>query len=209
MTNDQHTQAATTEDASPAGRTFEAALPGFGTVRIRPLDPAGDAATVHGWVDQEWARFWGMVGHSREQVRDIYAFVDSLPSHHAYLALRDDTPVALFQTYRPEHDPLGEHYQVAPGDLGIHLLVAPTEGNPRPGYTETLVSVFLAFVLADPAVRRLVAEPDARNEKSIARLLRTGFELGPEIQLPEKRARLVFLTREAGEALRHRAAASH
>jgi RimJ/RimL family protein N-acetyltransferase len=43
----------------------------------------------------------------------------------------------------------------------------------------------------------VVAEPDARNDRAIARLLRSGFELGPEIDKPEKRARLLFLTREA------------
>lgn len=48
-------------------------------------------------------------------------------------------------------------------------------------------------------------EPDATNEKAIARMVRAGFELGPEVVLPEvdlpevfipeKRARLAFLSR--------------
>jgi hypothetical protein len=33
--------------------------------------------------------------------------------------------------------------------------------------------------------------------QAVARFLRAGFVLGPEVQLPEKRARLVFLEREA------------
>ncbi|MFI9366913.1 hypothetical protein ACIG5E_38640 [Kitasatospora sp. NPDC053057] len=41
-----------------------------------------------------------------------------------------------------------------------------------------------------------MAEPDARNDRAIARLLRTGFTPGPEIRLPEKQARLVFLDRQ-------------
>jgi hypothetical protein len=67
--------------------------------------------------------------------------------------------------------------------------------------------VLLTHLLADPGLRRIVVEPDARNEKAIARLLRTGFEPGPEVllpaidlpdvRLPAKRARLAFLRREA------------
>jgi len=40
-----------------------------------------------------------------------------------------------------------------------------------------------------------VAEPDARNDKAIARLVRAGFVPGPRIDLPDKRARLLFLDR--------------
>jgi penicillin amidase len=185
--------------AEPAARpaVHEQRVPGFGSVRIVPLDPAADAALVHGWVTQERARFWGMLDHSRAQVREVYAFVDALSTHHAFLALRDGTPVALFQTYEPAHDPVGECYEVLPGDHGVHLLVGPAGGAAEPGFTERLVAVLLRFVLADPSRRRVVAEPDARNDRAIARLLRSGFELGSEIDKPEKRARLLFLTREA------------
>ncbi|MEV7179709.1 GNAT family N-acetyltransferase [Kitasatospora sp. NPDC093679] len=182
-------------ETAPAA-VHEQTVPGFGTVAVRPLDPSGDAALVHGWVNEERARFWGMVGHTREAVRRIYAHVDSLDTHHAYIVERDGTPVALFQTYRPEHDPVGECYPVRPGDFGVHLLLAPADGEPAPGFTAGLITALLGFVFADPSRLRIVAEPDALNEKSIARTLRTGFELGPQIDLPHKRAQLVFLTRE-------------
>ncbi|MFE9428644.1 GNAT family N-acetyltransferase [Kitasatospora sp. NPDC006697] len=174
-------------------------VPGFGTLLLRPLDPAGDAALLHGWVNDERARFWGMLGHTREQVRDIYAHVDSLTTHHAYLLLRDGEPAALFQTYQPEHDPLGDHYPVQPGDVGVHLLVAPAAGEPSPHHTAVLVAVLLSAVLTDPAVRRIVAEPDTRNAASIERLRRTGFAFGPEVQLEDKLARLMVLERAVAE----------
>ncbi|GAA1943019.1 GNAT family N-acetyltransferase [Kitasatospora viridis] len=179
--------------------TFQWTVPGFGALLLRPLDPDGDAAVVHSWVDDERARFWGMVGHTREQVREVYAYLDSLTTHHAHLLLREGEPVALFQTYQPEHDPLGEHYPVQDGDFGVHLLIAPTTGEPRPGHTAVLIGALLAAVLTDRGVRRIVAEPDSRNEASIARLRRTGFQPGPEVQLEHKRARLLFLAREDAE----------
>ncbi|MFD7642299.1 GNAT family N-acetyltransferase [Kitasatospora sp. NPDC059795] len=181
---------------APDGARHEQTVPGFGAVTIRPLDPAGDAEVVHRWVDDERARFWGMVGRSREQVRETYEFVDSLDTHHAYLVLRDGEPAALLQTYLPEHDPLGEHYPVQDGDLGLHLLVAPAAGPLRHGHTQALVNTLLGFVFADPYVRRAVAEPDVRNERSVARLRASGFEIGPVLELAEKHAQLVHLTRE-------------
>ncbi|MGA3540344.1 GNAT family N-acetyltransferase [Micromonosporaceae bacterium DT194] len=188
-----------TDAAPPTARpdVHTRELPGFGLIRLRPVDPAGDADLLHGWVTQERARFWGMADASRERVREIYAHLDSLPTHHAYLMLRDDAPVALFQTYEPEHDPIGEYYDVQPGDFGIHLLIGPPAGPPAPGFTGTLLAEFLTFVLADPARRRIVAEPDARNDRVLARLRRAGFVPGPRVELPHKPAQLLFLDRTA------------
>ncbi|MGW6462245.1 GNAT family N-acetyltransferase [Streptomyces rubiginosohelvolus] len=189
-----------TEPVEPSLRpaVHEQKIEGFGTVRLVPVDPAADAELLHGWVTEERARFWGMADHTREQVREIYEFVDSLPTHHAYLALRDGVPAALFQTYEPDADPVGECYDVRPGDFGVHLLIAPAEGEGAVrGYTDALLTAFIAYVFSDPAHVRVVVEPDARNEKAIARMVRMGFELGPEIRKPEKTARLAFLTRAA------------
>ena len=196
--------------ASPAQRraVFERTVDGFGTVRLVPVVPEADAGLIHGWVTQERARFWGMLDADRDRVREIYGYLDGLSTHHAYLVLRDGRPVALFQTYEPEHDPVGERYEVRPGDFGVHFLVGPAEGGREPGFTGTLCAVLLEFVFADPGRKRIVAEPDVRNEKMITRLLRTGFELGPEIDLPGKRARLCFFRRETYEALRAESAAT-
>ncbi len=58
------------------------------------------------------------------------------------------------------------------------------------------MGVLAAYLFADPKRGRIVVEPDARNEQAAARMRRTGFTLGPEIQLPDKTARLAFLRRE-------------
>ncbi|TDB76960.1 GNAT family N-acetyltransferase [Micromonospora sp. KC723] len=168
---------------------------GFGRVLIRPVDPAGDAELIHDWVTRERSGFWGMRDATRERVREIYAYVDSLPTHHAYLIHRDGRPVGLFQTYEPAADPVGECYDVLPGDFGIHLMIAPPDGGSEPGFTGAVLGAFLDFVLADPSHRRIVAEPDARNDRAIARLRRAGFVPGPQVDLPHKRAQLLFLDR--------------
>ncbi|WBB68087.1 GNAT family N-acetyltransferase [Micromonospora sp. WMMD812] len=174
-------------------------VPGFGRVTIRPVVPDRDAELLHGWVTQERARFWGMRDASRERVRELYAYVDSLDTHHAYLAHRDGRPVALLQTYEPAADPVGECYPVQPGDFGLHLLIGPP-ARTEPGFTGALLGALLDFLWAEPRRQRLVVEPDARNDRAIARFVRAGFRPGPLIDLPEKRARLLFLDRVPADA---------
>ncbi|MBT2451665.1 acetyltransferase [Streptomyces sp. ISL-43] len=178
-------------------------IEGFGTVTLTPVDPVADSGLIHSWVTEERAAFWGMGGASRELVREIYEDVDRRTTHHAYLARREGTPVALFQTYDCAEDRVSECYEVQPGDIGVHLLIAPDAGTVEQGFTAALLTAFMAYVLADGTTRRVIAEPDARNDKAIARLRRTGFALGPEVELPEidlpevylpaKRARLLIL----------------
>ncbi|GAA2143932.1 hypothetical protein GCM10009782_38730 [Glycomyces algeriensis] len=179
---------------------FEKKPEGFGTVSIVPLNPAEDLDLVHGWVTQERARFWGMTEHSREHVLEIYEYLDALDTHHAYLMLRDGEPIALLQTYEPDADPVGECYEVEPGDFGMHLLIAPAGGSAQAGFTGVLMGVIAGFLFADPKHLRIVVEPDARNEQAAARMRRSGFTFGPEIQMPHKTARLAFFRREDAPA---------
>lgn len=159
----------------------------------RPVDPVGDLDLLHGWVTQERARFWGMTDKTREEVGEVYAFLDSLETHHAYLVHEGGHPGAIWQTYEPAHDPMGESYSVAEGDLGVHLFLGP--GRPRPGFTGALADYLLGVVFADPAVQRVVVEPDVLNDRSLARMVREGFVPGPVVDLGHKRAQLAFLHR--------------
>lgn len=180
----------------PVSCAYREVIPGFGEVSIVPVDPGRDIDLIYGWVTAERARFWGMSEHTRSYVLDIYEYLDSLDTHHAYLVHRDGVPVALLQTYEPGADPVGDCYDVQAGDIGAHLLLGPAEAY-EPGFTASLFGAFLSFLLGDPANKRVVVEPDARNAKAVARLERTGFVMGPEIELPDKRAQLAFLTRES------------
>ncbi|MET7807943.1 GNAT family N-acetyltransferase [Micromonospora chersina] len=178
--------------------TYQEKLTGLGELRLVPVDPAADAALLHGWVSQPWARFWGMGDHSEADVREVYEFLDGLTTHHAYLITLDGTPVGLFQSYRPEADPVGERYPVRPGDVGMHLLL--TRNRPAPGLASAVMPALARFLFTDPARQRIVVEPDMRNDRALRRLEREGFTLDAEIDMPDKRARLAFLTRDRFEA---------
>lgn len=60
-----------------------------------------------------------------------------------------------------------------------------------------MLPYLLREVFADPAVRRVIAEPDSRAAPSLALADGLGFRRGPEIQPSVKPAQLVFFTREA------------
>lgn len=165
------------------------------TLVLDPLVPARDAALLHGWVVEDRARFWMMGDHTVEEVEEVYTWLDEQPTHHAWLVRRDGDPVALFQDYAPTAEEVGDHFDVRPGDLGVHFMLAPASVA-EPGFTASVVTFLVRTVFADPSVQRIVVEPDARNDKAVALVERIGFELGPVVELSTKPARLAFLTRE-------------
>jgi hypothetical protein len=77
----------------------------------------------------------------------------------------------------------------------------------RPGWTSALARVVMSYVLLGLDRRRIVVDPDVRDEKVIVRFLRQGFTAGPvavlpelglpDVYLPQKRAQLAFLPRGA------------
>jgi len=170
------------------------------TFTIRPVDPPRDAALLHGWVSQERAAYWGMLDKDVEEVEAIYSYVQEQPHLAAYLVTRDDRPLALFQTYDPAVDEIGGYYDRRPGDVGVHLFLA--DDPARAGLTPALLELLMDWVFADEAHRRIVAEPDARNAKSVALFVSLGAALGPIVQLPNKPAQFTFLTRESSRVSR-------
>lgn len=168
------------------------------TVAVRPVDPAADAALLTAWVTTERAVFWGMSGLSQAGVEEIYAYIDEQEHLAAYLLVLDDVPVGLLQTYDPQVDEIGEWYDRKEGDVGVHLLLADDER--RAGRTPDVLAAGLDFVAHLPGCRRIVFEPDARNDASIALMERLGCERGPLVDLKtsisEKPAQFFFLERD-------------
>ncbi|MFI8523734.1 GNAT family N-acetyltransferase [Promicromonospora sukumoe] len=174
-----------------------------GLVTVHVLDPDADADLLHGWFTQPRASFWGMGEHTRDEVRDTYAFVDSLETHHAYLVRWDDEPVVLLQAYHPEHDPVGTAYDVRPGDLGLHFFLGSRGPVARHGAPldpwSVLGPAMRGFLFAGSGTRRLVGEPDAHNEKAVRRMQVMGFTAGEVVSFESpqgpKVARMAYLDR--------------
>lgn len=169
---------------------------GLGTFSLRPLHLPEDLAMIHAWVTAPRARFWGMQGHSPERVQAFYRDLQEGEHAQGYLGLFDGEPAFLVECYDPRHDPIGEHYEVAEGDRGMHFLVAPTE-TPLPGFSVQVITTILAFLFEDAATRRVVVEPDVTNRKIHPLNRRVGFVYDREVELEGKTAHLAFCDRQA------------
>lgn len=164
---------------------------------FRCFDPDADAQLLHSWVTRPYASFWGMQSATVADVVAEYSKIQSSGHHHALLGLDDGVPAFLMEEYLPVRSPLAGLYAVQPGDIGMHLLVAPPAGPPRTGYTAAVMEAVLDRLFAKDRVERVVVEPDARNHKIHVLNERLGFRPAGEVALPDKQALLSFCTREA------------
>jgi RimJ/RimL family protein N-acetyltransferase len=171
---------------------------GIGSLTFRPLDPTRDAELLHGWVTHPKAAFWMMQDAGPEEVERAYTEIAADEHHHAYLGLHDGEPAFLMEKYDPAQRELVGLYEPQPGDVGMHFLVAPAE-RPIHGFTKAVITAVMEFLFADPAVRRVVVEPDVGNKAVHALNAAVGFVPEREIQKPEKKALLSFCTREQFE----------
>ncbi|MGW2639219.1 GNAT family N-acetyltransferase [Streptomyces sp. NPDC001348] len=165
------------------------------TLAFRPLDPVKDAELLHGWVTHPKAAFWMMQDASPEDVERAYTEIAADEHHHAFLGLHGGAPAFLMEKYDPAHRELTGLYEARPGDVGMHFLVAPAD-TPVHGFTRAVITAVMAHLFADPAVRRVVVEPDVRNKAVHALNEAVGFVPEREIDKPEKKALLSFCTRE-------------
>ena len=169
------------------------------TFTFRPLDPLRDAELRHSWVTHPKAAFWMMRDARLEDVERAYRDIAADEHQHALLGLDEQgRPAFLMEKYDPAHRELVGMYEPLPGDIGMHFLTPPTD-TPVHGFTRAVITAVMAHLFEDPAVRRVVVEPDVANKAVHALNAAVGFVPEREIRKPEKTALLSFCTREQFE----------
>ncbi|MFJ4717262.1 GNAT family N-acetyltransferase [Streptomyces sp. NPDC088785] len=176
-----------------------------GKLTLRPVDPRSDAELLHRWVTDPKAAFWLMQNAKLEDVEREYMSIAAAEHHDAFLGLHDGGPAFLMERYDPRHVELVGLYEPEPGDIGMHFLTAPSEIR-IPGFTRAVITAVMEHLFADPAVARVVVEPDVRNTAVHALNEAVGFVPAREIDKPEKKALLSFCTREQFEKATGRSA---
>lgn len=174
------------------------------SITLEPLDLDRDLELLHAWVTHPRSAFWMMQDHTPEQVREAYAEIVASLHHDAWLGRVDGRPAFLAETYDPAHSELAPHHATQPGDLGMHVLVGPPSGDPVPGFTARVFAAVMRHCFAarghgDVPVRRVVVEPDVRNEAIAALNARAGFLVVCDVPLEGKTAALSLCTRERFE----------
>lgn len=183
--------AAPTTYASPGGLVF------------RRLAIPDDIPMIHGWFQQPHAKFWCLQGSTVAEVRELYAAQLASGFRDVHIGSLAGEPVVLAESYDPRFDQLADHYAVQPGDLGMHICVAPAR-RPVHGFSRRVFQAVMDLMFDGLGARRVVVEPDAHNERIHVLNKTFGFVYRGEVQLREKVASLALCTRaDYRTALQH------
>ncbi|MDX1587565.1 MAG: GNAT family N-acetyltransferase [Oleiphilaceae bacterium] len=173
---------------------FRETLDGLGRFHLRPLQVPQDLPLIQGWLDAPRAHYWGMQSMTLAQLERHYRELNEGGKARAYLGFHEGQPAFLMECYDPAADPIGRHYQVEPGDCGMHILLAPP-ARPISGFSRGVFRFMMNFLFRIPGVQRVVVEPDSRNQAVHALNRHVGFVHADTLTLPEKTAHLSFCTR--------------
>jgi RimJ/RimL family protein N-acetyltransferase len=166
------------------------------TISFRLLEKGRDLNLLWHWMNQPHVvAQWKMA----KPIEDIAAYIDANladPHQDPYIGLIDGTPMSYFEAYWAKDDILGRHYPADEKDRGWHMLV----GEPAffgHGFAPAVIRAFTRFLfLDDPATLKVVGEPSVKARRLLRYAPVCAFEEQGEIDLPDKRAKLMFCHRE-------------
>jgi siderophore synthetase component len=180
---------------APEATVSAGAAPGLLTVE--PVDPGRDAAVVQSWLAHPASSWWEMGALDVDGVRAHLAGVQADPAQAAWLGRRDGAPCFLAETYDPATVLLTDVWAAEPGDVGMHLLVAPAPADGRVhGLTSAVMRAVVEHCRDVLGARRVVVEPDVRNTAVHAKNAEVGFRALREVDVDGKRALLSVLDTE-------------
>lgn len=168
--------------------------PQLGDFGLRLVDPPTDSPLLHEWVTHPKAAYWMMQEASVADVLAEHEAIELNAGHFAYMGLYHYRARFLVEVYDPARSELADVYDPDEGDIGMHVLTAPSE-QPIPGFTRGVMSTVMHLLFGGFGAKRVVVEPDVGNE-AIHRLNEfVGFRPERAVQLKDKQALLSFCTR--------------
>lgn len=184
--------------SAPAAAPAFTTVTRLGEVTLEPVVPARDAQLIQDWLAHPSACYWQMAELTVGEVREYLVGVQQGRHEDAWLGRLDGEPVFMTETYDPAHVLLLGIHDAHPGDIGMHLLVAPPD-TPRHGLTNAVMAAVMRFCLIGRGANRIVVEPDVRNRKIAVKNAAAGFHVLREVDLGHgthaKRAALSVATR--------------
>lgn len=161
-----------------------------------------DLDLVHRWMNEPhvalyWDQAWSRERWS-EHLANQLAGVESRP----FLIDHEGRPVAYVELYRAAHHAIAAHYDADPHDLGVHIAIGELGLTGR-GFGHAICrSLIEAILFEEPACRRIIAEPDVRNNAARRLFLTLGMHLVGEVDLGYKRAVLFMYGRDTADVPR-------
>ena len=163
-------------------------------ITFRPVD-LEDLPLIHNWMNQPHViPFWDLA-YDMERMQQHLQKALADPHQTLYIGLLDDVPMSYWESYWATDDIVARYYPAHPADQGIHLLIGSPEFLVK-GYDLPLLRAMTFFQFQHSETLKIVTEPDSRNYKMIHVFKRCGFEFQTEIELPDKKAALMFCKRQ-------------
>ncbi|WP_428841956.1 GNAT family N-acetyltransferase [Halobacillus naozhouensis] len=168
------------------------------SIAFRPIELEKDFPFIMKWMHQEHViPFWqlniseeALFKHMEKNVSDQH--------QRTYIGLLDGEPMSYWESYWVKGDVVEGSYQAEPFDQGIHLLIGEKEYLGK-GLALRLLKAMVKFQFRYQDTQKVIAEPDCRNARMIHVFEKCGFEKIKPIQLPDKKAMLMFCEREVFE----------
>ena len=147
---------------------------------IRPLDVDRDAARIHEWLTHPRAHYWMMTDLDEAEIRTYLEGIRDSADDAGWVGSVDGIDCFYVETYTPDSLIPQNVLATEPGDIGMHLLVAPPAGPAVHGLTDRIMSEVIDFCLKPSdrggrGAERVVVEPDARNDAIIEKNRAAGF----------------------------------
>ncbi|WP_217987072.1 GNAT family N-acetyltransferase [Dietzia natronolimnaea] len=155
-----------------------------------PTDP-DTIGTLHAWLSHPGSAYWGMRHMTPGQISEFFHDWQASPHRQVHMAHIDGLRAGLAVFYDPAAVELDGRYPHEPGDLGMHLLVAPSR-TPVPGTTAAVIGAICEAAFGPLGARRVVVEPDMDNTAVHRLNARAGFREDGPLRLPDKTALLSF-----------------
>ena len=165
-----------------------------GLLSFTSLDLSRDLPEIHRWVNMAYTKTFWQMGGPYQRLLAIYTRILEQPDAHSFVVYYQDRLVALVDVYRVAADELAYHIPGEEKHCGFHLLMAPYE-KPIRGLTGAVIQGFLRYYFSFAEAEKIFAEPDIRNQKSIALLKEARFRLMKTVVLSYKTAYLYGLTK--------------
>ena len=155
------------------------------TLWARRVDLDLDLDTIHLWMNRPHvAEFWNMAWE-KEKIADYLQASQAKKGFDSYIAMAEDEPLAYFELYQPHADPVGQTYDIAEGDLGLHVLIGEEKYQRR--YIIRLSTLMMRLVFSHhPDTIRVIGEPDVDNQQVQSVMRFVGFKFIKNVTLPDK-----------------------
>jgi lysine N-acyltransferase len=172
---------------------------------MRLADPDVDAEMIAEWMNQPLlADAWESAWPTSRWYRHLRAQLDGSYSR-PFIGSLDGIDGAYFEVYWAAKDSIATRYEADPYDVGVHAAV-PDSRVLKKGIVQSLLPHLVLSVLSyEPRCRRIMFDPDHRNQMGRRFCERAGCIFLGEHDMPNRRMALYALPRSPEDVPRLRA----